>query len=146
MGTDFDVRIITTQKGYTTMNEFIEKELEKEENCDYSNALNELLFKKETSNLVLLGWNSINFDSEYTDYNFIKMALQNLEELDISYSISVKDNELQEVHEYKFDSKQNDFIYIPIPSIIYKFDDKATINEILESEKEIESELECDIE
>lgn len=146
MGTDFDVRIITTKKGFKTMNDFIEKELKREGNRDYANALNELFFKKETTNLVLFGWNSINFDSEYTDYNLIRMALQNLEEVDISYSLSVKDNEMQEIHEYKFDSKENDYIYIPIPSIVYKFDDKATINEIFESEKEIESELECDME
>lgn len=145
MGTDFDVRIITTKKGFKAMNDFIEKELKREENRDYANALNELFFKKETTNLVLFGWNSINFDSEYTDYNLIRMALQSLEEVDISYSLSVKDNEMQEIHEYKFDSKENDYIYIPIPSIVYKFDDKETIKELLDSEKELESEIEYDM-
>lgn len=144
MGTDFDVRIITTKKGFEIMNEFIEKELKKEEN-DYANALNELFLKEETSNLVFFGWNSINFNSDYTDYYFVRMALDNLEKIDISYSISIKDNELQEIHEYKFDSKENDYIYIPIPRFIYEFDDKETMKELFDSEKELEAEIECDM-
>ena len=144
MSTYSDVRIITTKKGFTQMYDIIKDELEKTENKEFSNALDNLNVKYFTPNFVLFGWDYINYDSNFSDYKFVKDALNKLEELDISYSISVKCESMQEVHEYKFESEKNNYIYIPIPSIMYSFDDKETINELLDSEKDLE-EMECDM-
>ena len=86
----------------------------------------QVILKKATINktfgqVIYLGWNDVNLSKE----SLLKDAMIDLEEHDISYTLSIiGESTGEEEINLHYESKTKEIKSLPFPSIIYTFDEK----------------------
>lgn len=128
MGYRSDVRLVTSKKGYETLEASVKKFLGKD-NSDYNLLDNpDVLIKGK--NGVLVGWNSIKWyeDSDYKAIDAIEAGMNHLADKELGYRFARIGESYDDYEEKSEDSKEDD--YLPYPSMIREFDD-ASVEEDL---------------
>ena len=146
MGLKENVRIVTTKKGYETIEEFVKQKLNTNQYKGIVNALEHLAVKEETNKHIIFGWDYIQYHSHFARYELIGMALKKLEKENIPYSFSYCRAEYIEVNGYTFGVSNNK--PLPIPTVSNEFDDKSVVNDLKHLEgqiKELDNEMEEEI-
>lgn len=131
MGHKSQVRLITTKEGLSilkTLNVFI--------NDTFLQAiLRNTTINKTFGDIVYLGWDNINLTKEL----LIKNVMIDLEERDISYSLSIIGENIEnEIENLQYNSKNSKIDELPFPSIIRTFDEEDIEKQLKGLEKYIE--------
>ncbi|MDO5556948.1 MAG: hypothetical protein Q4G05_01705 [Clostridia bacterium] len=127
MGYRSDVRIMTSKNGFKKLNEFVSENIKKNKN-EYSNLLEDIDVKKETSRACYFGWNYVKW---YEDFNpeviAIMSGLRHLEEEDYSFRYSRIGESYDDYEEFYHDSDKDSEQDLDFPSMIREFDDEYII-------------------
>jgi len=139
MGYRSDVRLITTKKGFTFMENQAKADSEIKEAIDW------LEIKKEYANIKYMGWNDINSQAVDVIQNFTS----ELEDRNISYRLSIIGENLGDIQEYDYTAPKDEKKYIPYPSLNRSFDEADMEQQFGYYKHHIEShldseEMECD--
>lgn len=117
IGHKSQIRLITTKEGLSVLQRL---------NVFINDDFLQVILKKATINktfgqVIYLGWNDVNLSKE----SLLKDAMIDLEEHDISYTLSIigESTEEEELNLH-YESKTKEIKSLPFPSIIYTFDEK----------------------
>lgn len=132
-----DMRILTDNTGKKVLTEYV------------GNIVNELKnfdMQEDTKHYSYIGWNNINLDASDGENQFdkIMLALNNLEEKDISYKAIILNNKIKTSELFEYNSV-NDKEKLPNIEYLKSFDDEKVIDVVKQAEKntyEKEEELE----
>lgn len=128
MGYRSDVRVVTSKKGYKVLQDYVEKQLGKD-NSDYNLLDSPDVFIKGR-NGVLIGWNSIKWyeNSDYKEIDAIKLGMNHLADKDLGYRFARIGESYDDYEERSENGKDDD--YLPYPSMIREFDDTSVEDEL----------------
>lgn len=132
MGHKSQIRLVTTKEGLSVL-----KSLNVFMNDDFlQTILENTNINKTFGDVIYLGWDDVNLTKEA----LIKDVMIDLEENDISYSLSIIGEYAgEEEINLQYNSKTKEIKELPFPSIIYTFDENDMENQLKGFENYIEN-------
>ena len=140
MGYETEVRVITTQKGFRELNKFADMKLE--ESIEVAKILKEPDINEKYKDIVRLGW----ADMRSSEVELLKSCMSSFIEKDITYRALYLGENLEDIEESCYTSKNDKKSYIPYITIVREFDDEEDKKQldIYAKENSNEEEMECE--
>ncbi|MDD4188217.1 MAG: hypothetical protein PHX04_05645 [Bacilli bacterium] len=132
MGYRSDVRIVTSQKAYRELQEYVEKYLAKDKDLEVDNLLECTDINITGKNGILIGWNGIKW-CEYCDFkgvDAISAGLKNLRIKEYSFRFARFGDDYGDYEEIYHDGNDNKANYLPFVSLNRSFDDDEIIRDL----------------
>lgn len=131
MGYRSEVRIVTTEKGFQLLKNYVQNYIKDkgEEGFDLISEL-DINYKSKDGNIRYFGWNWVKwYEGDYPEVDAIMSGLDQLEEEDISYRYARQGENTGDIDEQFYDSEKDDANLL-YPSMLSGFDDEYGLSEI----------------
>lgn len=137
MGYRSDVRIVTSQKGFEKLKDFVTNKIANSQNPNMYNLMENLGFEHNNSYSKYFGWNNVKW--YYEDVDIVMEGLHKLKEEDLSYRFARLGENFDDYEEESYESEKEEEQDLEYPCVERYFDDDYVKDNMNSNDMDISS-------